>query len=149
MNLLALDRKQNHAGIIDRKPFIVGSSLGRKQKIADSLGGSQIWRRVSAGSENWRTSYYPVGTKMAVWPLSGVFDNSTVFVWYSTDETLYKYVKVHACIVMFSPFFKGRHHLWLPVRFLFAFFDKETLQKGIYFLRKKIQEGTLRCECLR
>ena len=32
----------------------------RKQEIADSLGGSQIWRTVSAGSVNWRTRLYPV-----------------------------------------------------------------------------------------
>ena len=31
--------------------------LDRKQEIVDSLGGSQIWRTVSAGSENWRTIF--------------------------------------------------------------------------------------------
>ena len=43
-----------------RKLFTKYNSLGRKQKITDSLGGSQIWRTVSAGSENWRTHLYPV-----------------------------------------------------------------------------------------
>ena len=43
-----------------RKLFPKHNSLGRKQEIADSLEGSQIWRTVSAGSENWRTRLYPV-----------------------------------------------------------------------------------------
>ena len=38
--------------------FIMYRSLSRKQEIADSLSGSQIWRTVSAG--NWRTGLYPV-----------------------------------------------------------------------------------------
>ena len=37
-----LDRKQNHADSLCRKPFIMYRSLGRKQELADSLGGSQI-----------------------------------------------------------------------------------------------------------
>ena len=38
----------------------MNGSLGRKQETTDSLGGSQIWRTVSAGSENQRTHLYPV-----------------------------------------------------------------------------------------
>ena len=40
--LLPLGRKQNHTDSLCRKPFFVDGSLGRKQEIADSLGGSQI-----------------------------------------------------------------------------------------------------------
>ena len=40
-------------------------SLCRKQEIADSLGGSQIWWTVSAGSINWRTGLYPVKCDIA------------------------------------------------------------------------------------
>ena len=47
-----LGRKQNHTDSLCRKPFFVDGSLGRKQQITDSLGGSQIRRTVSAGSEN-------------------------------------------------------------------------------------------------
>ena len=47
-----LSRKQNHTDSLCRKPFFVDGSLGRKQEITDSLGGSQILRTVSAGSEN-------------------------------------------------------------------------------------------------
>lgn len=35
------DRKHNHADRLGRKPFFTDSSVGRKQEIADSLGGSQ------------------------------------------------------------------------------------------------------------
>ena len=41
-------------------------SLGRKQEIPDSLCGSQIWLTVSAGSENWQRSLYPVTAFPAV-----------------------------------------------------------------------------------
>ena len=47
-----LSRKQNYTDSLTRKPFFVDSSLGRKQEIGDSLGGSQIRRKVWAGSEN-------------------------------------------------------------------------------------------------
>ncbi|MEW8546780.1 MAG: hypothetical protein AB2693_24970 [Candidatus Thiodiazotropha sp.] len=36
-----LSRKQNHADSLCRKPFIMFSCPGRKQELADSLGGSQ------------------------------------------------------------------------------------------------------------
>ena len=55
-----LERKQNYTDNLGRKPFITHSSLDRKEEIADSLSGSQKRRIVSAGSENWRTSLYPV-----------------------------------------------------------------------------------------
>ena len=38
----SLGRKQNHTDSLCRKPFFVGGSLGRKHKITDSLGGSQM-----------------------------------------------------------------------------------------------------------
>ncbi|MEW8544214.1 MAG: hypothetical protein AB2693_11835 [Candidatus Thiodiazotropha sp.] len=41
--------KQNHADSLGREQFIMHSCLGRKQDIADSLGGIQIWQTVSAG----------------------------------------------------------------------------------------------------
>ena len=53
-------RKYNHANNHGRKPFFADSSLGRKN--AGSLSGSQICRTVSAGSEKWWTSLYPVVT---------------------------------------------------------------------------------------
>ena len=59
-------QKQNHATRLDRKPFIMYSSLGRKQEIADTLGDSQILRTVSAGSETWRTSLFPVGCRPGI-----------------------------------------------------------------------------------
>ena len=34
----------------------------RNQEITDSVGGSQNWRTVSAGSVNWQTGLYPVRT---------------------------------------------------------------------------------------
>ena len=40
--------------------WIMYSSLGRMQEIQDSVNGSQIWRTVSVGSDNWPTSLYPV-----------------------------------------------------------------------------------------
>ena len=46
-----LGRKLNHMTSLCRKLFIKHNNLGRKQEIADSLGESQIWRTVSAGSE--------------------------------------------------------------------------------------------------
>ena len=36
------------------------NNLGRKQCIADSLGGNQIWLTVLTESENWRISLYRV-----------------------------------------------------------------------------------------
>ena len=56
----SLDRKQNHADRLDRKPSIIHSSPGRKQKMADSRSGSKLRLTVSAGIENCRTSLYPV-----------------------------------------------------------------------------------------
>ena len=38
----SLGRKQNHMDSLCRKPFFMDRSLGRKQEITDSLGGSQI-----------------------------------------------------------------------------------------------------------
>ena len=55
-----LGRKLNHTHSLCRKPFTEHNRLGRKQEIADSLGGNQLWRTVSAGSENWQTRLYPV-----------------------------------------------------------------------------------------
>ena len=37
-----LGRKRNHTDSLCRKPFFVDGSLGRKQEIMDSLGGSQL-----------------------------------------------------------------------------------------------------------
>ncbi|MEW8546019.1 MAG: hypothetical protein AB2693_21050 [Candidatus Thiodiazotropha sp.] len=37
----AVDRKQNHADSLCRKPSCTDGSLGRKQELADSLGRSQ------------------------------------------------------------------------------------------------------------
>ena len=54
VNLLpaeTLGRKQNHTDSLCRKLFTKHNSLGRKQKIMDSLGGSQIRQTVSAGGE--------------------------------------------------------------------------------------------------
>ena len=50
-----LGRKLNHTDSLCRKLFSKHNSLGRRQEIADSLGGSKY-----AGSENWRTRLYPV-----------------------------------------------------------------------------------------
>ena len=55
-----LGRKQNHTDSLCRKLFTKHNSLGRKQEIPDSLGGSQIGQTISAGSENQRTRLYPV-----------------------------------------------------------------------------------------
>ena len=38
----SLGRKQNYTDSLCRKPFFLDGNLGRKQEIADSLGGSQI-----------------------------------------------------------------------------------------------------------
>ena len=45
---------------LGRKHIHIVSVTGKKQEMADSLNGSQIWRTVSVGSENWQTSLYPV-----------------------------------------------------------------------------------------
>ena len=55
-----LGRNLHHTDSLCRKPFTKHNSLGRKQETADSLGGSQIWRTVSAGSVHWWTRLYPV-----------------------------------------------------------------------------------------
>ena len=46
--------------LLGRKPFCADNSLGRKQEIKDSLGGSQIFRVVLARCKNCRTSFHPV-----------------------------------------------------------------------------------------
>ena len=38
----SLGRKLNHTDSLCRKPFFVDGSVGRKQEITDSFGGSQI-----------------------------------------------------------------------------------------------------------
>ena len=63
-----LGRKLNHTDSLCRKLFPQHNSLDRKQEIADSLGGSQICRTLSAGSENWRTRLYSVCTCMYMVP---------------------------------------------------------------------------------
>ena len=40
--ILLLGRKQNHTDSLCRKLFTMQNSLSKKQKITDSLGGSQI-----------------------------------------------------------------------------------------------------------
>ena len=47
-----LGGKLNHTDSLCRKLFTKHNSLGRKQEIANSLGGSKILRTISAGSEN-------------------------------------------------------------------------------------------------
>ena len=56
-------RKQNHADSLGRSSLITYNSLGRKQKMADSLRGSSIWWKVLEGSKNWLTGLYPVFAK--------------------------------------------------------------------------------------
>ena len=46
---LGLGRKHNYADNLSRKPFFADSGLGRKEEIADILGGNQIRWTVFAG----------------------------------------------------------------------------------------------------